>query len=125
MKFLCHAGPWSDVYLSSIVRHISTNHSCTILSAHKKSDESGLWDAYYAFLSEYKNVKFLATAEDEDIIVRCRLLRNVRRDISLLHLNSMRDAIRLVFDRSQPDIVLSETIDSYIMDLMYFESLKR
>lgn len=125
MKFLCHAGPWSDVYLSSIVQHISTKNSCTILSAHKKIDESGVWGAYYTFLSEYRNLKFLATAEDEDIIVRCRLLRNIGRDESLLHLNSMRDAIRIVFDRHKPDIVLSETIDSYIMDLMYFESLKR
>jgi len=37
----------------------------------------------------------------------------------------MRDAIRTVFDEYEPDVVLSETIDSYIMDLMYFESLKR
>ncbi|MGY8818128.1 MAG: capsular polysaccharide export protein, LipB/KpsS family [Pseudomonadales bacterium] len=125
MKFLCHAGPWSDVYLSSVVRHISTKNICTILSAHKKSDQSGMWDAYYAYLSEYRNVKFSATTEDEEIIVRCRLLRNIGRDESLLHLNSMRDAIRIVFDRHQPDIVLSETIDSYIMDLMYSESLKR
>lgn len=125
MKFLCHAGPWSDVYLSSIVRSISAKNICTILSAHKKVDESGVWDFYYKFLSEYRDLKFLATAEDEDIIVRCRLLRNIERDESLLHLNSMRDAIRIVFDRYKPDIVLSETIDSYIMDLMYFESLKR
>lgn len=125
MKFLCHAGPWSAVYLSSIVRQISNENCCVTLSAHKKIDESGVWAAYYNFLSEYKNVKFLATVEDEDIIARCRLLRNIRRDESLLHLNSMRDAIRTVFDKYEPDVVLSETIDSYIMDLMYFESLKR
>lgn len=125
MNFLCHAGPWSDVYLSNIVKHISVSNECITLSAHKRVDKSGVWDLYYSFLSKYSDVKFSATEEDEDIILRCRLLRNIKRDESLLHLNSMRDAIRIVFDRYKPDIILSETIDSYIMDIMYFESLKR
>lgn len=125
MKFLCHAGPWSDVYLSTIVNHINPNNNCTILSAHKGVDNSGLIGLYYSNLKKYKDKTFQSNAEDEDIIIRCRLLRSLSTHEALLHLNSMRDAICNVIDELKPDYILSETIDSYIMDILYFESRKR
>ena len=125
MNFLCHAGPWSDTYLSRIVRHIDPKNGCTILSAHKGVDGSGLIDLYYENIEKHKGKDLRGNAEDNDIIIRCRLLRNLASRDALLHLNSMRDAIRCVLDRTNPDVILSETIDSYIMDILYFESLQR
>lgn len=125
MRYLCHAGPWSDSYLSSIVRHIDADNECIVLSAHKSIDQSGVWYEYYSFLKKNKGIDFKPFDNDNDIIKRCRLLRNIPLKSALWHLNSMRDAIRKVFDKEKPDIILSETIDSYIMDLIYFEAKNR
>lgn len=125
MKFLTHAGPWSDGYLDNIVKEISEDNENITLSAHKEVDNSGLWHAYYKQLSKLKNVHFEANHLDEDIIIRCRLLRSIDKKDALLHLNAMREATREVFEEHDPDIVLSETIDSYIMDILYFESKER
>ncbi|MEZ8103068.1 capsular polysaccharide export protein, LipB/KpsS family [Vibrio bivalvicida] len=125
MKFLSHAGPWSDTYLEHIVKEISNDNENLILSAHKSVDSSGLWSMYYKQLDALKNVSFSSSPIDDDIIVRCRLLRSISKNDALLHLNAMKNAIIDVFDRYGPDIVLSETIDSYIMDLLYFECKAR
>ncbi|EGR1129911.1 hypothetical protein EDL57_18120 [Vibrio cholerae] len=125
MKFLCHAGPWSDSYLSKIIKEIDNRNNSIILSAHKEVDCSGVIGLYYENLKKYKNKKFFTNSLDEDIILRCRLLRSLSKDLALLHLNSMRDAIREVIEDFNPDIVISETIDSYIMDILFFESKSR
>lgn len=125
MNFLCHAGPWSDTYLSSIVQHIDPKNDCTILSAHKGVDGSGVISLYYDNIQKYKGKELRGNAEDDDIVIRCRLLRSLSRQDALLHLFSMRDAICTVLDKTNPDVILSETIDSYIMDILYFESIKR
>lgn len=125
MKFLCHAGPWSDKYLTSIVNEISQDNTCIILSAHKKVDKTGLIGIYYSNLSKYKTNKLDISEDDRDIIDRCRLLRAIPKEKAILHLYSMREAIRVVLDSVKPDVVLSETIDSYIMDVLYFECKKR
>ncbi|EGR4143741.1 hypothetical protein DDN51_15180, partial [Vibrio cholerae] len=125
MKFLCHAGPWSDSYLSKIIKEIDNRNNSIILSAHKGVDCSGVIGLYYENLKKYKNKKFFTNSLDEDIILRCRLLRSLSKDLALLHLNSMRDAIREVIEDFNPDIVISETIDSYIMDILFFESKSR
>lgn len=127
MKYLIHAGPWSDKYLDSIVKEISSDNESLILSAHKKVDHSGLWLSYYQYLKANKDsdITIEASNEDLDIVKRCRLLRALKLKEALLHLYSMRKAVIDVFDNFQPDIVLTETIDSYVMDLLYFEANKR
>lgn len=125
MNIVCHAGPWSDKYLDAIAKEIYPKCNNTILSSHKGVDTSGLIDIYYNNLESNKNIALIEEEEDTDIIARCRLLRSISRHDALLHLNSMRSAIISVFDRFKPDIVISETIDSYIMDIICFECKKR
>lgn len=125
MKFLCHAGPWSANYLSSIVQYMDHSNESVILSGHKKYDKSGMCNEYYSFLKKNKSEIFFLSDVDFSIIKRCRLLRELPLDSAILHLNSMRHAIRNVFDNERPDIVLSETIDSYIMDILQIEAEAR
>ncbi len=125
MKFLCHAGPWSDAYFSYLVKEMYPSAKCDILSGHKKVDKSGLCDIYYEEVAKNKNNTYEITEEDLDIIARCRLLRALKINEALLHVNCMRKAICETLSILRPDIVLTETIDSYIMDLLNIESKKR
>lgn len=121
LKILCHAGPWSDSYLKCVLSGVDKDANVVILSAHKAVDKSGAAFRYYDFLRLNKKSTYALNARDSDIIQRCRLLRALPLNVALLHLNSMRDALREVYDREQPHFVFSETIDAYVMDLMKFE----
>lgn len=125
MKVLCHAGPWSDSYLEYIVESMYPGAECTVLSGHKKVDKSGVCNTYYSEINSIKKNIYSPNEEDFEVISRCRLLRALEIDEALLHLYSMRKAIALCLDNFNPDIVITETIDSYIMDLLDIESRKR
>lgn len=125
MNVLCHAGPWSDSYFRFVVDAMYPGARCTILSGHKNVDRSGLCEHYYAAVKANKSRRFDASAEDLDVIARCRLLRALDLQEALLHLNCMRASIAYSLDNFKPDFVLTETIDSYIMDLLDIESKKR
>jgi hypothetical protein len=125
MKIICHAGPWSAEYFKYVCKGISPKSTCLIASAHKSVDESNISSRYYFFLKKNKNNKYTLSEYENDIILRCRLLRALKIDIALLHLNSMRDAIVEMYETEKPDVVFSETIDSFVMDLMFFECKKR
>lgn len=125
MKFLCHAGPWSDEYFRFVVKEMYPNAECVLLSPHKNIDESGGWRYYYENVEKNKRVKFTASEEDLDIIARCRLMRAIPLQEALLHLNSMRQAIGRTLDEQKPTIVLTEAVDSFAIDLLNYESVKR
>ncbi|MCL6272038.1 hypothetical protein M3P05_19125 [Sansalvadorimonas sp. 2012CJ34-2] len=125
MKILCYVGPWSDDYLENISKEMYPDGVSVLASLHKTVDQSGLVDEYYKNLKNNRNQAFDFKDEEKDIIERCRLLRSLSKKEALLHLNCMRDAVVQVFDKANPEIVISETIDSYVMDLFHRESLKR
>ena len=125
MKFLCHAGPWSDDYFRFLVKNIDQEADCKIVSGHKQVDKTLLVKKYYELLKLPVNSTSSPSDEELDIIARCRLLRALSMDNALHHLNSMRQAIQYVFDIEKPDITITETIDSFIIDLFCKESEKR
>ncbi|OKO77117.1 hypothetical protein [Bradyrhizobium sp. AS23.2] len=53
-----------------------------------------------------------------DIILRCRVLRSIDRDLALRMIGGMTQAIEQAFDRLGPDLVMTFTIDRYVMDVM-------
>lgn len=125
MKIMCHVGPWSAGQYSAIARAISVDAEITLASGHKKFDQTGLSSRYYDFLDRYQNDGQMASAGDIDMIKRCRLLRALEPNESKKHLDCMRFAIAEALDRFNPDLVLSETIDSFLMDLLYAECVRR
>ncbi len=125
MKILCHVGPWSKGFFESVCEGIESDSDVLISSAHKSVDDSGISHRYYDFLTKNRHNLYTANEKDEDIIARCRLLRDIPKNQAMLHLNSMREAIAEMFEFYKPDLVLSETIDAYIMDLFYEECKQR
>jgi hypothetical protein len=124
-KILCHVGPWSSNFLKVICQGIDEESEVLLSSAHMNADKSDISRRYYYFLEQNKDISYSSSFIDDDIIARCRLLRVLPVSKALLHLNSMREAITELFDEFNPDLVLSETIDSYIMDLFYEECKTR
>lgn len=118
-------GPWSAEFFRHVSWGVDPNAIIMLSSAHKNVDESTISNRYYDFLKLNKDKSYQLTEKENDFIVRCRLLRSLKTSDALLHLNSMRDAIVEMFDEFKPDLVISETIDAYVMDLFYEESSKR
>lgn len=125
MKVLCHAGPWSDSYFRFLVNDMYPESQCVILSGHRSVDESGAWAYYNENVSLNGKVTFASTTEDADVMARCRLMRAIDEREALLHLYSMRQAIGSALDKHKPDIVLTETVDSFIIDVLQLECRKR
>ena len=125
-NILCHVGPWSEKLYHSIASQISPSSKISILSGHPACDQSGLFNYYHKLVKSKKSIdQKTITPLELDIILRCRLLRSMERQTALLHLRAMWDAVGGVLDRTVPDLILSETIDSYIMDVLFFQSRQR
>lgn len=122
MKILCHVGPWSDRYLNQVCKTIEPDAEILITSGHKNVDKSGLASRYYDFLNKNKKSNYRPTERDIEVIARCRLLRAIDLKEALLHLNSMKDAIKELFDKFSPDLLVCETIDSFLMDILFEEA---
>ncbi len=127
MKILCHVRPWCVKQYQMIAKGIDAEAEVTIASGFKAVDESGLSEGYYANLrtNESDAISSEVGIDFEDIIKRCRLLRSLPHSVAILHVIAMKEAVSDLFDAVKPDLVISATIDQFLMDVIYFESLKR
>ncbi|AXH14494.1 hypothetical protein CP985_13180 [Malaciobacter mytili LMG 24559] len=125
MKIMYHVGPWCVQQYKTIVKGIDENAQTLQISGFKKLDKSNLSNRYYELLKENKSKHFTLTELDNDIIKRCRLLRSLEEKEALLHLYSMRQSVKETFDSFNPELVVSETIDQYLMDLIFHECNER
>jgi hypothetical protein len=53
-----------------------------------------------------------------DIILRCRVLRSIDGALALRMIGAMTQSIERAFDELDPDLVMTFTIDRYVMDVM-------
>lgn len=123
---LCHVGPWSKEQYYFIGSQIEPLADIAILSGHPTCDTTGLFAQYRRIIGEGRSKDPTeATTLELDIISRCRLLRAIEREEALFHLRAMWKAMGKVLDGIKPDLVLTETIDSYVMDVLYFQAKQR
>lgn len=94
----------------------------TVLSDLRGDGDRSLVEDFYRFMqsgdpSEAALARF---GKDgcADIILRCRVLRSLDHGIALRMIGSMAQAIERAFDDLDPKLVLSFTIDRYVMDVM-------
>lgn len=125
MKIICHVGPWCVQQYSEIARNVEVGSQIRLISGFRKIDETGMADLYYKNVASGITASAHNDMNPNDFIERCRLLRSLTREEALLHLFSMHKAISDTFDRERPDIVISEIIDQYLIDLIKFECDKR
>lgn len=94
----------------------------TVLSDMRGDGDRSLVDDFYHFLRRDdaidKAIAKFGSEECDDIILRCRVLRSIDRDLALRMISGMAQAIERAFDEINPDFVLTFTMDRYVMDVM-------
>jgi len=123
MKILCHVGPWCIEQYSAIAHFIDLNSNIVLMSHFLEVDETKMAKEYYENLKSEIDIDNIINPDD--FIKRCRVLRSLTKDEALLHLFSMKKAISDALDRERPDIVISEVVDQYLIDLLRFECKQR
>lgn len=128
LKILCHVGPWCVEQYRTIAMGVDKNAEIQIVSGFKKLDETRLVEKYYDYVSFYNKQELDVDQlykENLDIVLRCRLLRSLIEKDSVVHVLAMRRAIQEILDAQKPDLIISETIDQFLMDILYIEAKNR
>jgi hypothetical protein len=94
----------------------------TVLSDLRGEGDRSLTDDFYRFMAkgDAAAVAVARYGDDgcADIILRCRVLRSIDRGLALRMVGGMTQAIERAFDDLDPDLVMTFTIDRYVMDVM-------
>ncbi|UIP87266.1 MULTISPECIES: hypothetical protein [Pseudomonas] len=125
----CYVRPWNVDQFTYLGEKIAPNAKVIRVSEHVKFDEGAIVSNYYENLKRIPReaISCIGFSLDEqvDVIVRCRLLRRLPRDVANRHLLAMFEAISASFDKYKPCLVLSLTVDSYVIDLLRIVSRLR
>jgi hypothetical protein len=109
--------PWWK-YLGSQINFAEV----TVLSDLRGDGDWSLVDDFYRFMRRGDPAGFalgrFGDAECAEIILRCRSLRSLERDLALKMIGGMAQAIESAFDRFDPRLVLTFTMDRYVIDVM-------
>jgi hypothetical protein len=94
----------------------------TVLSDLRGEGDRSLVDDFYRFMRSGDPARVAADRFGEDgcaeIILRCRLLRSLERGLALRMIGGMAQAIECAFDEIDPKLVLTFTIDRYVLDVL-------
>lgn len=92
----------------------------TITSVSELNDEECRFMDYFNYSwKKRNNLKMpLETCSIEEIILRCRLLRNLKRQKALDLIKCAWNAWNIILDQLEPKYCLSITVDSYILDIL-------
>ena len=109
--------PWWT-YLGSRLEFADSS----ILSDLRGEGDWVLVDDFYRFLRSSGSASAAISRFGEvgcaDIIRRCRVLRSLESSLAMRMIGSMAQAIELAFDSLDPDLVVTFTMDRYVMDVM-------
>ena len=94
----------------------------TVLSDLRGEGDRSLVDDFYRFMRTGDPVEAALARFGEDgcaeIILRCRSLRSLDRGVAMKMIGGMAQAIEAAFDDLDPALVLTFTMDRYVIDVM-------
>ena len=127
IKILSYIRPATKKQYSFFVQNLTKKENIIYCSEHFSVDQTGLPHLYYSFLKKKNTLKNinLSSKDVDDFILRCRLLRNIKRSEALKHLIAMYMAIDKILLKEKPTHVTFQTVDSYITDLIRLISKRR
>jgi hypothetical protein len=122
-NIFCYVRPWNAEQFSFLAQQMAPAAKVVQCSEHPKFDSAGVSGAYYAHLRKAAsrhdfNLPDVSESELADVIKRCRLLRKLPSNEARRHVWAMGVAIAEALDKYRPALVLSLTVDSYVMDLL-------
>ena len=123
MKTICYLRYYNKNQLYSLAKLIRPKYQVKIISEYNPIDETGLNKIYYQNLNLYKK-KFFDKKTENEIILRCRLLRNIKKSEAIKHLNAMAFAINKVFKLEKPNLVKLQEVESEMLQNFYKDSKK-
>lgn len=94
----------------------------TVFSDMRGDGDFSIIDEFYRAIRHGKAEQTALSAYGEDgvseIILRCRVLRSLERDVAVRMIGGMHEAVSRAFDSQKPDLVMTFTMDRYVMDVM-------
>jgi hypothetical protein len=94
----------------------------TVLSDLRGEGDWSLVDDFYRFMRSGDPAAFalghFGEAGCAEIILRCRSLRSLDRDLAMKMIGGMTQAIETAFDRLDPRLIVTFTMDRYVIDVM-------
>ncbi len=81
--------------------------------------------AFYKYLNDSTRCQDLEQTDEDDVIARCRLMRNLERKQAGKMVHAMAQVICDVFDEKQPDLLFTHMTDEYIQHLFYILSKRK
>ena len=119
--------PWSFEYFKYVAKKALGKHTVGFVSDFKGVCEGDLSDEFYKTFQEWDGCvpSELDALILRDIISRDRMLREMPESMALKLVVSGYQSILSYFESFKPDVVISVTVDSYIIDLFKFMCLKR
>jgi hypothetical protein len=120
---LSYVRPWNMEQFTFLASQMAPGARVVRCSEHAQIDEAGIASRYYAALKARHGSDtglLPGIGEDEvlDVIARCRLLRKLSEQKARRHLWAMAHAIDQALEALSPTLIVSLTIDSYVMDLL-------
>lgn len=121
MTTFVYTRPWNREQFVDLAKRVWPNARTICLSEHRSLDESGFADDFYKFYGSKVPPEFgieFAKEDVDEIILRCRYLRNLKKSDAVRTVYSTFKAIESSVDRYAPEYAISITIDSYVTDIM-------
>lgn len=120
-RILVYVRPWNREQFIDLAEKVFPDSRITIISEHASADSSGFVARFaeaYDSRQTYKNQQLWHNLNIEDVILRCRLLRNIPRTEAERLVNAMAATLENFANENSFDAILSVTTDSYIQHMM-------
>jgi len=121
-KILIFTRPFTNSF-TSLYKKYAEQEGCDVLyvSDFKYKDDVDLVTRQYKFLKKL-NIEGIQLIDDIDnIIERCRFLRNIQRDLAVSLVTAASLAIEEVLSEVKPDFYIGLPIDNYILHLLHLK----
>lgn len=122
MKILLYTRRTMTNWMRYLANNLTVASSTMIMSELRNEGDISIADDFYRYfhkpdIAEQASRQF---GEDgcNDIIARCRLLRNLKKDMALKMIGSAGQSCRTLIDNFKPNIFLALRIDSYVLDII-------
>lgn len=121
MNILCYKRPWADRYYTDLAQAAFPDADrITYIGDFLGLGDGRLQERFYDHYRrqagrpnwDMDGVTF------EDVRIRCRLLRNIPASRAEALCSAMWAALTDIVDEVRPDVVVSKTVDSYVIDLL-------
>ena len=123
---MLHTGPWGAEQMRGIAAGFDKGAPNRIASLYSQCDDTGLFRIFADELkNERQNERHTPAPDDLEAIRRCRFLRKLPISRALSHWKAIGKAWIRVLDANPPYVVISELMDSYIIDSLQKECALR